>query len=134
MGYCHSTWLSGTSAAIPQGAQPGYDKTVGLGQSVVVDLVSHLPEGPPFHIYFDNLFTGLHLLHALAEKSIGGTGTTRSNRIENCPIKIKTLAKETRGSYDYRHTHKDNTIVCSWNENAESHCHPSCMASFVWER
>ena len=61
----------------------------GLGESVVLDLISELPQAVPFHFYFDNFFTDLRLVIHLGDHGFGATGTIRTNRIEKCPIDVK---------------------------------------------
>ena len=101
-----------------QGAAAGYDKTLGLGHSVVLDLVSNLPPSLPFNVFFDNFFTGMPLLEDLHAKGLGATGTVRTNRIDKCPIKHQELAKAERGQYDYRCSRDGNIVVCSWMDNS----------------
>lgn len=101
-----------------QGAGSSYDKQFGLGYGVVMGLVEHLPKGPQYHIFFDNFFTGLKLLKALSDIGISATGTIRANRIENCPIDLKSMKKKARGSCDFKHDRKDDLIVCAWNDNS----------------
>ncbi|MEG7523469.1 MAG: hypothetical protein M3H12_10260, partial [Chromatiales bacterium] len=60
----------------------------------------------------------MNRLHALTKKGLGVAGTTGSNRVWQCPIKIKALVKENRGSYDYRHNRIYNILICSWNDNS----------------
>lgn len=99
-----------------QGASAGFDRSLGLGHSVVLDLVQKLPDGLPFHIFFDNFFTGLPLLEDLATRKLRATGTIRNNRVEKCPV--KNLSKEPRGTFDYRTDTKSNIFICSWNDNS----------------
>lgn len=80
-----------------QGASAGYDRNLGLGHSVVLDLTKKLPDDLPFHIFFDNFFTRIPLLEDLASRGLRATGTIRSNRVEKCPVKIQELSKENRG-------------------------------------
>ena len=99
-----------------QGAAAGYDKTLGLGHSVVVDLVSQLPPSLPFHVFIDNFFTGMSLLQDLTERGLGATGTVRTNRIDKCPL--KQISKEERGAFDYRSSADGSITVCCWMDNS----------------
>ena len=71
------------------------DKELGLGGSVVVDLLSVLSEEDKYKVYFDNFFTSLKLVDKLTEKKIGTTGTVRDNRIEKCPIMYQSIPSLT---------------------------------------
>ena len=72
-----------------QGAGTGLDKHYGPGNGVAIGLVGHLPQGPRYHVFFDNFFTSLRLLKGLSDLGIAATGTIRSNRTDKCPIDIK---------------------------------------------
>lgn len=104
-----------------------YDKEIGLGASVVTDLVSELPMVVPFKLYGDRFFTSLKLLETLKSRGIFYTGTVMSNRIEKCPvISPKDLAKKERGFYDYQLDSTAGVIVVAWNDNR-----PVCLTSTV---
>ncbi|KAK0065232.1 piggyBac transposable element-derived protein 3 [Biomphalaria pfeifferi] len=70
--------------AVPyQGASTG--KTIpelGMGGSVVMDLISELPRSTKYNLYFDNLFISLSLMDRLTKEGFGATGTLRSIRTE----------------------------------------------------
>ncbi|RUS82144.1 hypothetical protein EGW08_010078 [Elysia chlorotica] len=68
------------------GADMKMKAELGLGGSVVMDLLAELPEELPFKLYIDNFFTVLPLLKALSEKGIGAACTIRTNRVEKCPV------------------------------------------------
>lgn len=92
---------------------------LGLGGSVVVDLISELPEGNHYKIHADNFFTSLKLLDHLTDEGIGLVGTIRANRIENCPIRsTQQMKKENRGSVDYLDDTNSGNIVVRWNDNS----------------
>ena len=102
-----------------QGKGSVTDKELGLGGSVVVDLLSVLFEEDKYKVYFDNFFTSLKLVDKLTEKKIGATGTVRENRIEKCPITgIKEMKKKERGAYDYQYDDQKKLLVCRWNDNS----------------
>jgi YD repeat-containing protein len=92
---------------------------LGLGGSVVMDLLKCLPAGPSYNVYFDNFFTSLRLIDRLTELQIGATGTVRANRIENCPVDAQEIVKKKpRGSYDYRYDDSGKFVVIRWNDNS----------------
>ena len=72
---------------------------VGVGGSVVLDLISELP---PFnwHLTFDNYFTTLNLIAHLKDRGIGACGTIRTNRLKKCPVDTKAVSKANRGNFD----------------------------------
>jgi len=95
-----------------------YDKDIGLGASVVLDLMSELPRDIPFKLFGDRFFTSLHLIDDLKACGYGYTGTVMSNRIERCPVMIpKLLAKKHRGFCDYQLDQSANVLVVGWNDN-----------------
>ena len=105
-----------------------YDKDIGLGASVVLDLISELPSDVPFKLFGDRFFTSLHLTDQLKTRDIGYTGTVMSNRTERCPVmEPKLLAKKPRGFYDHQLDKSTNSIVVGWNDNR-----PVYMASSVY--
>lgn len=50
-----------------------------MGGSVVMDLISELPQNFPYELYFDNFFTNFALIDHLSKKGIAATGTRPSN-------------------------------------------------------
>jgi Transposase IS4 len=95
-----------------------YDKDLGLGASVVQDLMAELPTGIPFKLYGDRFFTSLKLVDCLHSRGYGYTGTVMSNRMEGCPITgSKVLVKQQRGSIDYKLDAESRSIVVAWNDN-----------------
>lgn len=111
-----------------QGAGSGIRmQQLGLGGSVVVDLVSKLPVNH-YHIYADNFFSSLSLVDHLSKSGIGYTGTIRENRTQKCPVmESKQLGKKTRGEFDFRQDTANNLILAKWHDNAVvslvSNCH-----------
>lgn len=100
---------------------------LGLGAAVVLELHGRLPqELGPYNIYFDNFFTGLPLLKYLRDHDIGGTGTVRENRLENCKLpNSKDMKKEPRGKL--AHKASEGIIAAKWHDNSIvtilSNCH-----------
>jgi hypothetical protein len=71
---------------------------LGLGGSVVVNLVSTLP-ADNYVVYIDNFFTSLKLLQHMTTLNIHATGTVRANRIEDCPVtSVDKFKKFVRGT------------------------------------
>jgi len=91
---------------------------LGVGGSVVMNLVSNLPRNVPFKIYGDRYFSSLKLVNRLQEKGYGYTGTIMANRLEKCPIiSLKTMQKQERGSYDFFTDTNTGITVTAWNDN-----------------
>ena len=92
---------------------------LGMGGSVVMNLIAELQEGDSYHLTFDNLFTSLKLVDCLTERGFACTGTIRSNRLEDCPLKtVKEMEKTKRGTYDYATDSKSGLIAVRWNDNS----------------
>jgi hypothetical protein len=101
-----------------QGKGTSLDGDVGLGGSVVLDLISELPP-LNYCLYFDNYFTSLRLLQKLKDKGIAATGTIRANRIEKCPLaSVEVMKKKERGSYDARLDKNSDIVLVRWNDNS----------------
>ncbi|CAG5031795.1 unnamed protein product [Parnassius apollo] len=93
---------------------------LGLGASVVLsyaDQLATLGYGKNYHLFIDNFFTGLPLVHELTERGFRVTGTIRENRSGKCPLLSNKEAKtKERGFYDYRIS--DDIIICKWHDNS----------------
>ncbi|KAI4455595.1 transposase is4 [Holotrichia oblita] len=101
-----------------QGKEHRNHTDLGVGGSVVMNLLSKLPKNIPFKIYADRFFSSLRLVKKLKEIGYGYTGTVMANRIEKCPILLgKAMEKKERGTYDYLTDTNTNTTVTSWNDN-----------------
>ncbi|KAK0061994.1 piggyBac transposable element-derived protein 3 [Biomphalaria pfeifferi] len=116
--------------AVPyQGASTG--KTIpelGMGGSVVMDLISELPRSTKYNLYFDSLFTSLSLMDRLTKEGFGATGTLRSSRTEKAPIiDQKVMSKKVRGSFDYMQDKLSGCLMVRWHDNSVvtvlSNCH-----------
>lgn len=91
---------------------------LGVGGSVVMNLLSKLPRNVSFKIYGDRYFSSLKLVNRLQEIGYGYTGTIMANRIEKCPItSIKTMEKRDRGAYDFCTDTNTGITVTEWNDN-----------------
>jgi len=101
---------------------------LGLGGSVVLDLIKDLSVGPKCRLYFDNFFTSLHLLDNLTARGVGAAGTLRSNRTDRCPlIPPSEMKKKDRGHIDHRYDKRGKVIVIRWHDNS-----PVTIASNVY--
>jgi DNA excision repair protein ERCC-6 len=101
-----------------RGRQAATCPGLGMGGSVVIDLVSEIQGEDAFHLTFDNLFTSLKLVDYLSSKNIACTGTIRANRIEDCPLRpVKDMGKTPRGTYDYYTDTNNAFTVVRWNDN-----------------
>lgn len=108
-----------------------YEKEFGKAAAPFVSMLDNLgneKEGP-YHLYFDNLFTGMNLLQHLKDRGYQGTGTFRENRIpKDCPITDKkTFSKKVRGSYEGAIEKNSGIMVVRWADNnvvtVASTCH-----------
>jgi hypothetical protein len=103
---------------------------LGMGGSVVVDLLSELDLSVKYHVYFDNLFTSLKLMDFLNRKGVGSTGTIRANRVEKCTVTdMKQFSKSPRGSYDYRMDTANNVEVVRWHDNSVVTIASNCLGT-----
>ncbi|GFS05857.1 PiggyBac transposable element-derived protein 1 [Elysia marginata] len=76
---------------------------LGMGESVVMDIISVLLEEDKFCLYFVNLFTSPALLSAIKDKDYDATETLRANRLNQCPLEgVDSTKKIKRGSMDHR--------------------------------
>ena len=86
--WCVNNCLNYLSQCDPyQGASGAFNADIGLGGSVVTQLVNKLPAARPYRLYIDNLFTSPRLLDHLKIINVSVTCTVRANRTENCPLK-----------------------------------------------
>ena len=106
--------------AIPYTGREDYvDPDLGLGASVVLQLLGVVDEPHVHSVYFDNFFTSHKLLQKLTEKKFCATGTIREPRLLSCTFeKSKLLAKKERGAFDFRHDQANHVFAVKWNDNA----------------
>ena len=101
-----------------QGACETYGKELGVGASVILNLVSKLPPDVPFKIYCDRFFSSVKLAEILKSKRFGYNGTIKSNRTEKAPlIDSKEMAKRPRGSFDFCLEQGEGIALTTWNDN-----------------
>jgi len=98
----------------PRAANSSYGD-FGLGGSVILKLLSHLPDSIHFHLYFYNLFTSVTLLDKLTNIGIGDTVIIRANRLMKCPL--SDLAKSKRGAYDYAFDSSNHVVLVRWMDS-----------------
>lgn len=92
---------------------------LGMGGSVVMDLISVLPEEDKYCLYFDNLFTSPALLKVIKDKGYDATGTIRVNRLNQCPLEgVDAMKKMKRGSMDHLLDPDGKIIFLRWNDNS----------------
>lgn len=101
-----------------QGAKTGNTRPeLGVGASVVLDLISKLPPGS-YSFYMDNYFTSLPLLDEIIKLGHDATGTIRANRVEKAPLKDpKTMKRTIRGSYNQCTDTLSNITLVRYNDN-----------------
>lgn len=107
----------GQSAMIPSAY-----KQFGLGGSVILRFADILQKREPtlhFHLFFDNFFTSIPLIHELSNRGLKATGTIRENRTSKCPLPTNNDFKKTeRGTYKSKSSRPENILVCKWNDNS----------------
>lgn len=121
----YKIWTAATTLGyvikiLPYEGAGDYDKSLGLGGSVVSSLCDALPkrDGCIYHIVFDNFFTSLTLLKDLRSKGLNATGTLRQNRAMSAPLKeVKVMEKEQRGSFDVVADNSVPIAITRWKDN-----------------
>ena len=104
---------------------------LGMGGSVVADLISELPDHTEYSLFFDNLFTSLPLLDYLSSKKIGGTGTIRNNRIgKNSLTDPKEMKALPRGSHDVVTELSSGIALVRWHDNSIVTVASNCLGAF----
>lgn len=101
------------------GRDDNIDHDLGLGASVVVQLLDIVREPSHHAVYFDNFFTSQRLLLELSKRKFCATGTVRECRLVSCTLEdSKTLAKKDRGYFDWRYEKNSNIMAVKWNDNS----------------
>lgn len=93
---------------------------LGLGEKVVLDLLSVVQFPGEHKLFFDNFFTSHSLLCILGERGYFGTGTVRESRIAKCPLPAsKEISKKRKKGYYFSAFDRKNQIfVVRWFDNA----------------
>ncbi|XP_063823717.1 piggyBac transposable element-derived protein 3-like [Ostrinia nubilalis] len=101
---------------------PSIYKKFGLGGSVILQYANVLQTMYPdnvYHLFFDNYFTSIPLLHELKNRNLKATGTVRENRTSKCPLPTNQDFKKTdRGSFAFKASLEEQILVCKWNDNS----------------
>ncbi|GBP30631.1 PiggyBac transposable element-derived protein 3 [Eumeta japonica] len=102
-----------------QGAKTGNtNPNLGVGGSVVTNLISKLPTAAHYSFYTDNFFTSLQLLDDVSQMGHDITGTLWANRTEGAPLKdIKEMKKTARGSFHQITDVSLNSTLVRYNDN-----------------
>lgn len=96
------------------GASTPYDKTVGLGASVILSLLEKVPNPSAHRVFFDNFFTSYHLMCLLTERRFLATGTVRSNRVYHAVLDQKMA----RGKWDHQFSATNKILAVTWQDNS----------------
>ena len=92
---------------------------LGMGGSVVSDLISELPNTNNYCLFFDNLFTSLPLMKHFNERDYSGTGTIRGNREEGAPLTEPALMKKKeRGEYCQLTDDTTEITIARWHDSS----------------
>lgn len=84
---------------------------------MVVRFVDALQElgSPPYHIFFDKVFTSINPMPILRGKGVKVIGTVCEYRTERCPLKDpKEQGNKRKGSFDSKVDESEEIIVCCW--------------------
>lgn len=109
---------------LPYAGESGnYDKKLGLGASVVIELLNNCEHPLQHTVHFDNFFTSYYLLCLLKERGFCASGTVRPNRIAGAQLKTgkKIKGKEQLKKYesDYLFDKTNGILVVRWMDNSE---------------
>lgn len=101
------------------GAASDYDKSVGLGASVVFKLLESVTNPENHAVYFDNFFSSYYLFCLLNERKFRATGTVRSNRLRGANDILATGRALKKHDYDYCVEKNNKLFVSRWQGNSE---------------
>lgn len=88
---------------------------LGLGGSMVMQIVESLPQGKSFKLFMDNNLTSVKLFLELKEMGILTSGTIRANRLLGCTIRMeKETRKEGTGSSDQKVSEDGSIVLVRW--------------------
>lgn len=106
------------------GASEQEDPGFGLGERVVLSLLSHLEDRAKHTVTFDNFFTSHKLMTRLSNDGFFALGTVRDNRTNHAPLmNIKEIRKKPRGTSDFCFDMNNSILAVRWNDNAVSYTH-----------
>lgn len=105
---------------IPYGGKTStYQNELGLGENVVLDLLSVVRQPSAHRVFFDNFFSSYKLLSLLKERGFYATGTIRENRTCNSTMdSVKNMKKKDRGTYDFSFEKEQQILLVRWNDNS----------------
>ena len=93
----------------------------GLGEHVVLQFASLIPDKTKHQLYFDNFFTSYSLLNQLREQGTRTTGTVREGRLSTARLSDKRkFGKMERGKFEY--TCDGNVCFVRWSDNSVVTC------------
>lgn len=101
------------------GSSSPYDKTIGLGASVVLKLLEAVQHPENYAIFFDNFFSSYYLFCLLNERRFRAVGTVRSNRLRGGNEKLATGRNLKKHAYDYCFAKHNKLFVARWQDNSE---------------
>lgn len=118
--WCLCTSTGYILKVLPYAGKSEYvDPALGLGASVVKELLRAIPVSGDHAVFFDNFFTSHTLLEQLRVDGFHATGTIRENRIINSPlIESKKMDKEPRGTFDWSFDKDAEVLVVKWKDNS----------------
>ena len=101
------------------GKDEAFDKEMGLGAGVVLQLLDVVENPQEHEIYFDNFFTSHKLMIRLNERHFFATGTIREPRlIQSILEDSKKLSKQERGCYSTAFDQVNKIVSVKWFDNA----------------
>lgn len=107
------------------GATANKNENMGLGEKVVLELMSHVTSPGNHNVTFDNFFTSYKLMYRLSELGHFATGTVRENRTSGAPLtSVKNMKKKAtdRGTYEYCFERNKEIYVVRWKDSSVSIC------------
>lgn len=114
-GYCYAFIPYGGASATKD---PQYEG-LGLGETVVLKLLSHLQNPSQHCVAFDNFFTSHQLMCRLSSLNYFATGTIRENRTSKATLTDpRSMRKKERGAMDHAFDKNNEILMVRWNDNA----------------
>lgn len=101
------------------GASVAHNKNIGLGASVILNLLQNVEKPEQHSIHFDNFFTSYYLMCLLTERRFRATGTIRKNRMGGADDKLKGGKNLKKHEFDYLFDETNKILVTRWQDNAE---------------
>lgn len=101
------------------GACEENDRTYGLGENVVLRLLTDVTPANQYTVTFDNFFTSHKLMCRLSALGYFATGTVRENRTGKAELTpVKEMKKNPRGASEFAFDENNEIIAVRWNDNA----------------